>query len=76
MKAAGLGEVQSIFITVDPRRDGVKEVAEYVKEFHPKMIGLTGTEEQIKEACKSFRVYYSAGQSSKRRAVEILSCRF
>jgi len=61
VKAAGLGEVQSIFITVDPRRDGVKEVAEYVKEFHPKMIGLTGTEEQIKEACKSFRVYYSAG---------------
>ena len=28
-------------------RDGVKEVAEYVKEFHPKLLGLTGTEEQV-----------------------------
>ena len=30
-------------------RDGVKEVAEYVKEFHPKLIGLTGSEEQVGE---------------------------
>jgi len=53
--------IQPLFITVDPKRDGVKEVAEYVKEFHPKLIGMTGTEEQIKNACKSFRVYYSNG---------------
>jgi len=53
--------VQPVFITVDPLRDGVKEVAEYVKEFHPKLIGLTGTEEMIKNACKSYRVYYSQG---------------
>jgi len=53
--------IQPIFISVDPKRDGVKEVAEYVKEFHPKLLGLTGTEEQIKNACKSYRVYYSPG---------------
>merc|ERR1719471_2470965 len=60
-KASDLGTVQPIIITVDPRRDGVSEMAEYVKEFHPKLIGLTGSEEQIKSVCKAFRVYYSSG---------------
>jgi len=54
-------EIVPLFITVDPERDGQKEIAEYIKEFHPRMIGLTGTAEKIKEACRAFRVYFSAG---------------
>ena len=38
--------VQPVFITLDPERDNNRQVAEYVKEFHPRLIGLTGSSEQ------------------------------
>ncbi|XP_051889576.1 protein SCO2 homolog, mitochondrial [Pristis pectinata] len=60
-KDRALPPVQPIFITVDPERDGVKEMAKYIRDFHPRMIGLTGTPEQIKDLGKAYRVYYSAG---------------
>uniref|UniRef100_A0A8D3AGC8 Thioredoxin domain-containing protein n=1 Tax=Scophthalmus maximus TaxID=52904 RepID=A0A8D3AGC8_SCOMX len=56
-----LPPVQPLFITVDPDRDDVAALAQYVKDFHPRLIGLTGTSEEVKEAGRDYRVYASAG---------------
>lgn len=44
-----------MFISVDPVRDTPKKVKEYVKEFHPRLIGLTGSEEAVKKCSKAYR---------------------
>ncbi|VBB72910.1 Putative mitochondrial protein SCO1 precursor [Podospora comata] len=53
------GVLAPVFVTCDPARDGPKELKEYLAEFHPKFIGLTGTYDQIKAMCKAYRVYFS-----------------
>lgn len=53
-----------IFITVDPERDTPAHMAEYVKLFDDRLVGLTGTKEQIAAAARSYRVYYARANSS------------
>ncbi|XP_013876184.1 protein SCO2 homolog, mitochondrial [Austrofundulus limnaeus] len=56
-----LPRVQPLFITVDPERDDVPALARYVKDFHPRLIGLTGTPEEVKHAGQDYRVYANHG---------------
>jgi protein SCO1/2 len=51
--------INPVFITCDPARDSLAATAVYISEFHPRMVGLTGTYEAIKETCKAYRVYFS-----------------
>ncbi|KAI5845940.1 SCO1/SenC-domain-containing protein [Tricharina praecox] len=48
-----------MFITCDPARDTPEVMKEYLEEFHPDLIGFTGTYDQIKQLCKAYRVYFS-----------------
>jgi protein SCO1/2 len=50
--------VQAIFVTVDPQRDKPDILAEYLKSFDQRFVGLTGTSAQISAAAKSFNVFY------------------
>ena len=50
--------VAPVFITVDPERDDPAAMAAYVDNFHPRLIGLTGSPEQVNAAADAFRVYY------------------
>ena len=51
-------KVTPVMISVDPARDTPEHLAEYVTFFHPRTVGLTGTEEQIKAVARAYRVYY------------------
>ena len=51
-------EVQPLFISVDRDNDTQEKLAAYVGAFHPSIIGLTGSEEQLAAAAKSFNVTY------------------
>lgn len=56
-------EVVPIFITVDPERDTVEAVADYVGLFHPALVGLTGSPEEVAAAAAAYRVYYRKAES-------------
>lgn len=50
--------IQPLFISIDPERDTPEAMADYVPQFNPDIIGLTGTPEEIEATSKTFKVYY------------------
>ncbi|MHC8507906.1 MAG: SCO family protein [Rhodospirillales bacterium] len=51
-------KVTPVFITVDPARDTVAHLKDYVAYFHPRMAGLTGTPEQTAAAARAYKIYF------------------
>ena len=52
-------EVTPVFISIDPERDTVEVVRDFTDNFHDRMIGLTGTPEQVRAASQAYRTYYA-----------------
>ncbi len=51
--------VVPILITVDPERDTVAVMKEYVGRFHPRLVGLTGPAEEIQRVTRSYGAFYA-----------------
>lgn len=52
--------VTPVFISIDPARDTPEVVGEFAETLHDRMVGLTGTPEQVKAASKAYKTYYKA----------------
>lgn len=50
-------KIQPMLITIDPERDTPEVLKDYVSLFHPRLIGLTGTQPQIDFVKKQYRVF-------------------
>lgn len=59
-------KVQVLFVTLDPARDTPAVLAQYVPSFNSSFLGLTGTDAEIAEAAKSFKVFYKKQESGSK----------
>lgn len=57
LEPAQADKVVPILVTVDPARDTPAVMKDYASAFHPRMVGLTGSQDQITAAMKAFKVY-------------------
>lgn len=56
-------EVTPVFISVDPERDTPEVVRDFTDNLHPRMIGLTGSAEQVKAASLAYKTYFKKQDS-------------
>ena len=52
-------QVQPLFITVDPERDTAAHLSNYLPHFHPRLLGLTGSVEEIRAVADRYRAYFA-----------------
>jgi protein SCO1/2 len=54
--------IAPVFITIDPKRDDVAQMSSYISNFDKRMVGLTGTSEEIKSVAEAYRVFYARAE--------------
>jgi protein SCO1/2 len=54
----GADDVRILFVTVDPTRDTVPVLRQYVTAFDPRIVGLTGSQDEIAKLAKRYRSFY------------------
>lgn len=57
-------DILPIFITIDPARDTTVSLKEYLGHFHPKFIGLTGSETELKHVADLYKVFYARSNAT------------
>ncbi len=58
LESKELASVRGVFISVDPKRDSYQGLDEYVQYFHPNLIGVTGSDEEIATVAKQYGAQY------------------
>lgn len=56
-------EVRPVFISIDPERDTPEALGQYVSALHPKMMGLTGPVEDLKELVAAYKGYFAKAET-------------
>lgn len=62
LKPEELARVAALFVSVDPERDTPDHLKEYAAFFHPTIVGVTGSAEEIAEVAKRYGVFYARQQ--------------
>tara|TARA_B100000287_G_scaffold36399_1_gene33500 strand:- start:18 stop:599 length:582 start_codon:yes stop_codon:yes gene_type:complete len=57
-------EIKPLFITVDPERDTIKKLKIFMENFDKSITALTGTNQEIKNILRKFKVYVKKNKSS------------
>jgi protein SCO1/2 len=51
--------VQPLFVSIDPERDSVQQMAEYVPNFSERLVGLTGSMAQVQAMADAYKIYFA-----------------
>ncbi len=57
-------DIQVIMVSLDPERDTPEKLSDYVDQFHPTFIGITGTKEQLDEVASLYGIFYQKADGS------------